>query len=105
LKAKLLSYPELEPYADAYSQNAEDLVLLIKTMTEGEVRMDIIQAYADGLKVIWAVMCGVASIGLVMTFFTREYALDGPKNFRDTLTHKSDVEEGSDKGSISSGSS
>lgn len=102
MKAKLLSYPELAAYADAYSQNAEDLVVLIKTMAKGKIQTDIMQAYADGLKVIWAVMCGVAFIGLVMTAFTREYTLDGPKNLGDTLAHQLDVEEGLEKSSISS---
>lgn len=71
-------------------------------MTKGKVQTDIMQAYADGLKVIWAVMCGVAFIGLVMTAFTREYTLDGPKNLGDTLAHQLDVEEGPEKSSISS---
>lgn len=68
------------------------------------MRMDIMQAYADGLKLVWAVMCGVASIGLVLTFFTREYDLDGPKTLGDELRHSPDVEDESDKRSISSSS-
>ncbi len=105
LKAKLLSYPGLAPYADAYTQNADDLVVIIKTMTKSEAQMEVMQAYADGLKVVWAVMCGAAAFGLVMTFFTTEYAVDKPKSLGDTWEHKLDVEEGPEKSSISCNSS
>jgi hypothetical protein len=33
-------------------------------------------AYADAIKTIWAVMCGLAGAALIATIFIKEYTLD-----------------------------
>ena len=88
LKTKLLSYPALAPFAIEYSQNAAELVETIKTMRNGPVKKDIQKAYSDALQIVWAVMCAVAAVGLVVSFFTVEYTLDDPEKVKDLDAQK-----------------
>ena len=64
MKKKLLAYPLLAPMAGHYSQDAASLVQIIKAM-EGDQsvqKAQLIQAYADALKVVWITMCGLAAV-------------------------------------------
>lgn len=79
LKAFALSRPLLAPYAEEYSSNAAGLALTIKSMPVGAMRTELIQTYADALKVVWGVMCIVSAAGLVATVFTTEYSLSEPE--------------------------
>lgn len=99
LKAKLLSYPGFAPFAEEYSQNAVDLVQVIKTMRDGSNKTDIKQAYSDALRVVWAAMCAVAAVGLVVSFFTVEYTLDSPKNVEKDPQRGRNAAEGMEKNS------
>jgi hypothetical protein len=78
LKVMALSRPSLASYADEYSRNAAELGRIIKTIPNGEMQEDAKQVYADALKIVWGVMCGVSMIGLAVTIFTKEYSLDAP---------------------------
>lgn len=78
LKAIALSRPMLAPFAQEYSQNAANLAQIIKAMPVGELQTETKQAYADALRIVWGVMCGISAIGLIATFFTKEFSLDGP---------------------------
>jgi hypothetical protein len=60
---KLEAYPLLAPFAAAYSKDAAGLVQLI-------------QAYADSIKVIWVTMCGLAAVALATNFFVKEFSMD-----------------------------
>lgn len=75
LKIKLLQYPDLAAMADAYSRDSTELVQIIKAMPASVLKNNLIQAYADALSVIWMVMCGLAGIGLVTSFFLKEYSM------------------------------
>ena len=97
LKAKLLSYPGFAPFAEEYSQNAVDLVQVIKTMRDGSNKTDIRQAYSDALRIVWAAMCAVAAVGLVVSFFTVEYTLDSPKNVGKDPQRRKNVAESMEK--------
>ena len=62
-------------------------------MPAGELRSETQQAYADALKVVWAVMCGVSALGLVATFFTEEFSLDGPGKMHHNSEQDASTEE------------
>jgi hypothetical protein len=36
----------------------------------------LVQAYADSLKVVWVVMCGLAGLGLLASLLIQDYPLD-----------------------------
>ena len=60
MKKKLLAYPLLAAQAGEYAKDASSLVQVIKGMEAGLKRTQLIQGYADSLKVVWLVMCGLA---------------------------------------------
>lgn len=89
MKKKLLAYPALAPKAEEYSQDAASLVQIIKGFTStgamgghpGEpdvVRAQLVQAYADSLKVVWLTMCGLAAVALVASVATKGLDLNRP---------------------------
>jgi hypothetical protein len=76
IKQKLMSYPLLAPMAGQYSKEATTLVSVIKGMSEGLEKTQLIQGYADGLKTIWIVMCVLSGVGLVASLWTKGYSLN-----------------------------
>ena len=69
---ELRQYPGLASNATALAQDASGLVQVIKAMPEGTAeRTAIVSAYADALKVVWAVMAGSAFVALVLSFATK----------------------------------
>lgn len=74
---KLRGYPDLARNATALAQDASGLVQVIKGLPDGaSERGPIVNAYADALKVVWAVMAGLAFIALVLSLGTRGLSLD-----------------------------
>ncbi len=47
-------------------------------MPAGPDKSDLIQAYADALKVVWVVMCAVAGLAMVASWWTVGFDLDRP---------------------------
>ena len=76
LEKKLLAYPLLAPMASAYSSDASGLVQIIKTMQHGPARTQLVQSYADSLKTVWIVMCALAGVALLSSFFIKGFELD-----------------------------
>jgi len=76
IRQKLLKYPLLAPLANEYSKNAAGLVQVIKAMQSGPAKTQLIQAYADGIKVIWVVMCGLSAVALFTMVFVKEFSMD-----------------------------
>lgn len=74
---ELRRHPDLARNATALTQDASGLVQVIKAMPEGAAeRVMIVNAYADALKVVWAVMAGLAFVALVLSFGTKGLDLD-----------------------------
>jgi hypothetical protein len=76
VRQKILGYPLIAPMADAYSQDATSLVRIIQSMADGDAKIQLIQAYADALKIIWVTMCALAGVAMIASFFTKGYSLD-----------------------------
>jgi hypothetical protein len=76
IRQKILAYPLLAPMADEYSQDATSLVRIIQSMADGDAKVQLIQAYADALKIIWVVMAALAGVAMIASFFTKGYSLD-----------------------------
>ncbi|KAI9816628.1 MAG: hypothetical protein M1832_005013 [Thelocarpon impressellum] len=78
IKQNLLLYPALVPLADEYSKDASSLVQVIKALPADQdaVKADIVASYVDALQVVWAVMCGLAGLGLLASLFTKGLGLD-----------------------------
>ncbi|CAF9940140.1 MAG: hypothetical protein ALECFALPRED_008438 [Alectoria fallacina] len=76
LKKKLLTYPLLASMAGAHSSDASSLVQIIKTMQHGPARTQLIQSYADSLKLVWIVMYALAAVALLSSFLIKGFELD-----------------------------
>jgi hypothetical protein len=76
LAVKIGSYPSLAPMAKAYSQDATALAHMLRTMPDSPDRQNLVQAYADALKVVWIVMCGLAGAGFLVSLLIKDYPLD-----------------------------
>ncbi|KAH8799927.1 major facilitator superfamily domain-containing protein [Hyaloscypha sp. PMI_1271] len=105
VQKKLQAYPLLAPFAAEYSKDAAGLVQVIKAMQPGLAKTQLIQAYADSIKVIWVTMCGLAAVAMLTCFFVKEYSMDiqletdqGFKHHGETVdVESSDVEKNLEK--------
>ncbi|TAQ90376.1 hypothetical protein B7494_g1327 [Chlorociboria aeruginascens] len=73
---QLAKYPDLVANASAYSHDASSLVSTLRTMENGLEKQNLIQAYADSLKIVWAVMCAISGVGLIGSLFVKKVSLD-----------------------------
>ena len=86
---ELRRYPDLARNATALAQDASGLVQIIKAMPEGAAeRKAIVNAYADALKVVWAVMAGLAFVALVLSFGTEGLSLNAEMETEQALKER-----------------
>ena len=80
MKHKLLAYADLAPMAEEYSRDAASLVQVIKSLAPGNevIKEQLMQAYADSLKVVWVTMCGLAVLALATSLVTKALDLNRP---------------------------
>lgn len=76
IKHEFSNYPQLGRSAAAYAQDASSLVQYIKALPRDGVERELIEGlYAKSLSIVWAVMCGIAGLGIVTAIFTKGYTL------------------------------
>ena len=74
---ELRGNPEMARNATVLAQEASGLVQVIKAMPEDSMqRMAIVDTYANALKVVWAVMAGLAFVALVLSLGTKGLSLN-----------------------------
>ncbi|KAL8822773.1 MAG: hypothetical protein Q9191_006497 [Dirinaria sp. TL-2023a] len=80
MKQKLLAYPALAHNAEAYSRDAASLVQIIKQFPpdQSSVKAELIQAYADSLKIVWLTMCGLGGVAMIASLATKGLDLNRP---------------------------
>ncbi|KAI5304370.1 hypothetical protein KEM56_006563 [Ascosphaera pollenicola] len=98
LRKKLSAYPLLSSQAKQFSQDATELVSIIKAMPPGLARDQLVDAFADALKVIWVVMTAFAAAVFFTTFLLKDYSL------KQQHTTRQGIDEGSDKEELEKGS-
>lgn len=76
MKKELLAYPLLASQATEYSADASSLVQVIKKMPTGQARTELVQSYTDALQIVWAVMTGLAFLGLLSSCLIKGLDLD-----------------------------
>ena len=102
LKVKLAAYPALADRASEYSRDASSLVRLLGTMPKGSLeRAMIVKAYADSLKVVWAVMAGLAFVAMVCSTRIEALSLDGELSTEQGLYDKGQGEGESPENHVS----
>lgn len=77
LRVQLEGIPSLASKAVEYSRDASSLVQIIEAMAHDELeRALLISTYANSLRVVWAVMSGLAFVAFVLSLFTEKLSLD-----------------------------
>jgi hypothetical protein len=103
-KQKLLAIPEFAPMADQYSREATAVVSIIQQMPPGDSRTELVQAYADGLRIVWMSLLAFAAVGMLLSFTIKGYSLNQEHVTEQGLIHnkpspsRDDMESGSRSG-------
>ncbi|TKX20081.1 MFS transporter-like protein 140 [Elsinoe australis] len=84
---QILTHSSIAANARNYAIDSSALVQVIKAMPEGIIKTDLVNSYADALKVVWAVNSGLAFVGLVLSLFMKEYTLDRELKSKQQFEH------------------
>jgi MFS family permease len=76
MEKKLRAYPQFAPRASELAKDAAALVQIIKATPEGQDKLDLRTAYIDSMRVIFIVLCALAGVALVSSFFIKSYDLN-----------------------------
>ncbi|MCJ1343312.1 hypothetical protein MMC31_001505 [Peltigera leucophlebia] len=87
IQKKLSKYPSLAPFAEEYSKDATALVSLIQGMEAGIEKSQLVQAYADSIKMIWVVMAALSGAIFISSVFVKGYSLDQEHETLQGLNH------------------
>ena len=76
MKKELLKYPLLAGNAVEYSRDASGLVQIIKAMPVSLAKSQLLKSYTDSLRIVYIVICALAALAMVASFFTKALPLD-----------------------------
>lgn len=76
VKRQILKHPSIAAHASEYALDATVLVEIIKAMPDSLPKTDLIQSYADALKIVWATMAGLSGAALIASLWTQHFSLD-----------------------------
>lgn len=95
LRIELQSLPAFKATASEMSRNASALVQVIKSMEQGsEERVMLVGAYSRSLRVVWAVMCGIAVVGGLLSLATEGLSIDRELGSEQAFIHEDKVAAG-----------
>ena len=89
METLLLSIPSLAIQAGEFSKDASSTVLTIKSFPDSDNKRLLVQACADSLKIVWAVMCALSGAGMSGSIFIRKDSLDRALNSEQALKQRS----------------
>ncbi|KAL9086203.1 MAG: hypothetical protein Q9165_007268 [Trypethelium subeluteriae] len=75
MAANLRSYPNLASSASVYSADAVGTIEVIRSMPDNADKQDLRHAYADSLRIVWAVCCALGGVALLISLLTRHHDL------------------------------
>ena len=85
METRLLAIPSLASQAGEYSKDASSTVLTIQSLPNTNNKRFLVQAYADSLKIVWAVMCALSGVAMLGSIFIRKVSLDRALNSEQRL--------------------
>jgi MFS family permease len=78
----------LQGNASEWARNAMAFVEVLRIMPEGKVKTLLVEAYVDGLRMVWIVMCALCGIALVLSLlFTKDISLERPLETEQAFIH------------------
>jgi MFS family permease len=94
VRRRLLTFPELAARSNELSKDATALVKVISSMPDNLERQHLRESFVYGLRFVWMVMCILATVALLSTFFVKSLALDRKLKTDQTFQYDN---EGSDR--------
>jgi hypothetical protein len=85
---RLLGYPLLAADASRYSEDATAILTLIHGLEDGMMKNQLIQAYADALKIIWVVMTALSGAVFLSSFCIKAFSLNQKHETEQGLNEK-----------------
>lgn len=76
IRQEIERYPSIAMHAEEWSQDASGLVQIIRTLPEGAARTNLVQCYADALRVVWIVMTALSAFAMVSSVFVQHFDLN-----------------------------
>ncbi|KAI6091045.1 major facilitator superfamily domain-containing protein [Hypoxylon rubiginosum] len=76
MQINLSNTQTLVDMAYEYSRDASGIIPLLRGMPDGLEKTELLQAYADSLQTVWAVMTGLSGAALIGSFFIKHISLD-----------------------------
>jgi hypothetical protein len=76
MRQNLLSTSTLADQAVEYSRDASSIVAALRSMPNDQTKTDLIEAYTDSLKIVWAVFCALSGVLTIASFFVKHVSLD-----------------------------
>lgn len=74
-RRKLAGLGEFAHLADEYSRDATIVVEVIKHMEDGATKSELVQAFADALKVLWLSLLAFSAVGLVLSVTVKSFSM------------------------------
>lgn len=88
------SYPGLEADAAFYSKDAVGLIEILRGMPDNAEKRDLRQAYADSLRIVWAVCCALGGVAFLISLLTRHHDLVAAIETKHGIEDKKEVPKG-----------
>lgn len=105
MKREILKHPSIAAKAVEWSRDSASLVEVIKAMPPSIARTDLVQSYADALKIIWIVCCALSGVALLTSLwiehFSLEVELETDHGFKHEKAHDAEQGEGQTEASES----
>ncbi|KAK4502278.1 hypothetical protein PRZ48_005703 [Zasmidium cellare] len=76
IKQEIEKYPSITGHAQEWSKDASGLVQIIRTLPHDGAREDLVQCYANALRVVWIVMTAFSAFALVTSAWTQHFDLN-----------------------------
>ncbi|CAG9990396.1 unnamed protein product [Clonostachys byssicola] len=76
MRSNLLATTTLADQAVEYSRDASSIVSFLHDMPDDVKKRELVQAYADSLKIVWAAMCALSGVAMIGSFFVKHISLD-----------------------------
>ncbi|KAH8725917.1 putative MFS transporter [Phaeosphaeriaceae sp. PMI808] len=93
MRQNLLNTSTLADRAVEYSRDASRIVAILRDMPDDQAKVDLIQAYADALKIVWAAYCALSGVLMIASFFIKHVSLDRKHQTKQGLDKVELVEE------------
>lgn len=96
IQNKLSAYPSLAPLDGEYSKDATALVGIIQNMEDSIEKTQLVQAYANSIKVIWVVMAALSGAVFGSSVFVKGYSLNQELETSQGLRYRDGEKESGD---------